>query len=53
LLAQLELRDLANRWQTILGSWNWHNRLSGSYYLGCKQRIRSAVNDRIGIEPNP
>ena len=20
-------------------------------YLGCKQRIRSAVNDRIGIEP--
>jgi hypothetical protein len=22
-------------------------------YLGCKQRIRSAVNARIGIEPNP
>jgi hypothetical protein len=22
-------------------------------YLGCKQRIRSAVNDSIGIEPNP
>src|SRR5215469_719436 len=22
-------------------------------YLGCKQRIRLAVNDRIGIEPNP
>jgi integrase len=22
-------------------------------YLGCKQRIRSAGNDRIGIEPNP
>jgi integrase len=22
-------------------------------YLGCKQRFRSAVNDRIGIEPNP
>jgi hypothetical protein len=22
-------------------------------YLGCKQRIPSAVNDRIGIEPNP
>src|SRR5713101_7041371 len=22
-------------------------------YLGCKQRIRSAANDRIGIEPNP
>jgi site-specific recombinase XerD len=22
-------------------------------YLGCKQRIRSAVNDRIGIEPRP
>jgi len=21
--------------------------------LGCKQRIRSAVNDRIGVEPNP
>jgi hypothetical protein len=20
-------------------------------YLGCKQRIRAAVNDRIGIEP--
>ena len=23
------------------------------HYLGCKQRIRSAVNDQIGIEPNP
>ena len=22
-------------------------------YLGCKQRIRSAINDRISIEPNP
>jgi len=22
-------------------------------YLGCKQRIRPAVNNRIGIEPNP
>ena len=22
-------------------------------YLGCKERIRSAVNDRIGIEPQP
>jgi hypothetical protein len=22
-------------------------------YLGCRQRIRSAVNDRIGIEPIP
>src|SRR5207237_4344156 len=22
-------------------------------YLGCKQQIRSAVNDSIGIEPNP
>ena len=22
-------------------------------YLGCNQRIRSVVNDRIGIEPNP
>jgi hypothetical protein len=21
-------------------------------YLGCKQRIRSAGNDRIGVEPN-
>ena len=21
-------------------------------YLGCKQRIRNAVNDRIGIEPS-
>jgi hypothetical protein len=21
--------------------------------LGCKQRIRSAVNDHVGIEPNP
>ena len=21
-------------------------------YLGCKQRIRSAINDRIGIEPS-
>ena len=22
-------------------------------YLGCKQRLRNAVNDRIGLEPNP
>ena len=22
-------------------------------YLGCKQRFRSAVNDRIGLEPDP
>jgi hypothetical protein len=22
-------------------------------YLGCKQRIRNAVNDRIRIEPKP
>jgi site-specific recombinase XerD len=22
-------------------------------YLGCKQRIRAAVNDRLGIEPTP
>ena len=22
-------------------------------YLGCKQRFRNAVNDRIGLEPNP
>ena len=22
-------------------------------YLGCKQRIRLAVNNHIGIEPNP
>jgi len=21
-------------------------------YLGCKQRLQNAVNDRIGIEPN-
>ena len=21
-------------------------------YLGCKQRLRNAVNDRLGIEPN-
>jgi hypothetical protein len=25
----------------------------GGRILGCKQRIRSAVNDGIGIEPNP
>lgn len=22
-------------------------------YLGCKQRLRDAVNDRMGIEPEP
>jgi site-specific recombinase XerD len=22
-------------------------------YLGCKQRFRNAVNDRIGLEPDP
>ena len=22
-------------------------------YLGCKQRLRKAVNDRIGLEPKP
>src|SRR5260370_30092476 len=27
--------------------------LSSKKYLGCKHRIRSALNDHIGIEPNP
>jgi hypothetical protein len=22
-------------------------------YLGCKQRFRNAVNDQIGLEPDP
>ena len=41
-------------------SWSRFNFLLGHVsvqtterYFGCKQRIRSAVNDRIGIEPNP
>jgi len=39
-------------------SWNRYSSFWGMFpfrrpniYLGCKQRIRSAVNDRIGIEP--
>jgi integrase len=35
--------------QFLLG----HVSVQTTGYLGCKQRIRSAVNDRIGIEPNP
>ena len=32
----------------------WHVSVQTTErYLGCKQRIRSAVNDCIGIEPNP
>ena len=39
-------------------AWADHNiirleMLGERRYLACKQRIRSAVNDRIGIEPNP
>lgn len=40
------------------GNWTRFNFFSGDVsiqtterYLGCKQRIRAAVNDRIGIEP--
>jgi len=32
----------------------WGERLTEKavwYYLGCKQRIQDAVNDKIGIEP--
>ena len=39
-------------------NWNRFSFCSGTFqsqtterYLGCKQRIRGAVNDRIGIEP--
>jgi len=35
--------------QFLLG----HVSVQTTERLGCKQRIRSAVNDRIGIEPNP
>ena len=28
-------------------------RLTTERYLGCKQRFRNAVNDRIGLEPDP
>jgi len=40
-------------------SWSRSNFSWGTFrcrrpiYLGCKQRIRSAVNDRIGIELTP
>jgi hypothetical protein len=38
-------------------NWNKFNSCWGTFpckrqsYLGCKQRFREAVNDRIGIEP--
>jgi hypothetical protein len=41
-----------------VASWNrsssfWAMSQTTERYLGCKQRIRYAVNDRIGIEPGP
>src|SRR6202047_3562227 len=45
---------------TVLGaSWNIQFLLghvsvqTTEKYLGCKQRLREAVNDRLGIEPTP
>ena len=35
--------------QFLLG----HVSVQTTEYLGCKQRLRGAVNDRIGIEPGP
>lgn len=30
----------------------WHDQDVERQYLGARQRIRSAVNDHMGIEPN-
>jgi hypothetical protein len=40
-------------WSRFSSFWDSVSVQTTERYLGCKQRIRSAVNDRIGIEPNP
>jgi len=40
-------------WSTSNSFWGTFSVQTTERYLGCKQRIRSVVNDRIGIEPNP
>jgi len=35
--------------QFLLG----HVSVQTTKYLGCKRRLREAVNDRLGIEPTP
>jgi hypothetical protein len=32
-----------SRWTNVFGKWK--------RYIGCKQRLKVAVNDRLGIEP--
>jgi hypothetical protein len=43
-------------WARLEGSWQFllgHVSVqTAEKYLGCKQRLRNVVNDRIGIEPN-
>jgi hypothetical protein len=42
------LRLLADRRERMLGHVSVQTT---EKYLGCKQRLKGAVNDRIGIEP--
>jgi hypothetical protein len=40
-------------WSRSNFSWGKFRVQTTERYLGCEQRIRSSVNDRMGIEPNP
>ena len=41
-------REGADATLLLMPAWT----LSGERYLGCKQNLRIAVNDRLGIEPD-
>ncbi|MFY9529049.1 MAG: hypothetical protein WBC04_09210 [Candidatus Acidiferrales bacterium] len=43
---------LAASWSKFSFCWDMF-RCRPLKYLGCKQRLREAVNDEIGIEPSP
>jgi hypothetical protein len=49
-LASAMLREELEQIQFLLGHVSVQTT---ERYLGCKQRLRSAVNDHIGIEPHP
>jgi hypothetical protein len=43
---------LAANWIRFDSCWGTFSIQTTERYLGCKQRLRCAVNDRLGIEPD-
>jgi hypothetical protein len=42
----------AVNWSRFSSCWDTSLYKTTERYLGCKQRFRNAVNDRIGLEPD-